>query len=164
MTASHLILNIVLIGCGATVIMDIWLMFLKRIGVPTLNFAFLGRWVGHLIRGQARHAAIGKASPIAHEVPLGWITHYAIGIVFAGLLIVLAGVSWMVAPSVGVAVLTGVGTVVFPLLVMQPAIGQGVAAAKTAAPLKNCLRSLANHTVFGLGLFLAAWVIEWVAR
>jgi len=43
--------------------------------------------------------------------------------------------------------------------VMQPAMGLGVAASRTPSPLKNCLRSVVNHAVFGLGLFLAASVI-----
>ena len=40
-----------LLGIGATAVMDAWLLLLKRLGVPTLNFAFIGRWVGHLLRG-----------------------------------------------------------------------------------------------------------------
>ena len=50
-----------LIGVGATAVMDAWLVLLQRLGVPTLNFAFIGRWVGHLLRGQFAHAAIAKA-------------------------------------------------------------------------------------------------------
>ncbi|MCG2577941.1 DUF2938 domain-containing protein [Dechloromonas sp. XY25] len=164
MTATQELLRIVLIGCGATLIMDLWLMFLKRIGVQTLNFAFIGRWVGHLFRGRIAHASIGKASPIAHEALLGWLTHYAVGIAFAFLLTGVAGVAWMQAPSPGIALLTGIGTVGFPLLVMQPAMGLGVAAAKTPTPFRNCIRSLLNHSVFGYGLFISACVIEWTAR
>jgi hypothetical protein len=164
MTSTQEILKIVLIGCGATLIMDIWLMFLKMVGVQTLNFAFIGRWVGHLFHGRVAHAAIGKALPIAHETLLGWLTHYAVGIAFAVLLVGLAGVGWMSNPSAGIALLTGMGTVAFPLLVMQPAMGMGFAAARTAAPFKSCLRSLINHSVFGLGLFLSACVVAWVSR
>ena len=81
------------------------------------------------------------------------------GIAFAGLLVAAAGAGWMAAPSLLPALALGVGTVVFPLLVMQPAMGLGVAASRTPSPLKNCLRSVVNHAVFGLGLFLAASVI-----
>ena len=42
---------------------------------------------------------------------------------------------------------------------MQPAMGAGVAASRTAAPLRNVLRSLVNHTVFGAGLYLAARLV-----
>lgn len=164
MTSEHEIFTVVLIGCGATLVMDIWLVFLKRLGVQTLNFAFIGRWVGHLCCGRVAHAAIGKAAPVRHELLLGWLTHYAVGIAFAGLLVGVAGMGWIVAPSLLLAVAVGTGTVAFPLFVMQPAMGLGVAASRTPAPLKNCLRSVVNHAVFGLGLFLSASVIAWVFR
>ncbi len=159
MTLLHETLTVVLIGVGATLFMDIWLMFLKRLGVQTLNFAFIGRWVGHLCRGRVAHAAIGKADPVRHELLLGWLTHYAVGLVFAAVLVGVAGMGWVAAPAMLPAVALGVGTVVFPLFVMQPAMGLGVAASRTPAPLKNCLRSVLNHAVFGLGLFLSATVI-----
>lgn len=164
MTSIEEFVRVVLIGCGATLVMDIWLMFLKRIGIQTLNFAFIGRWIGHLFHGRIAHASIGKASPIANEISLGWITHYAVGVAFAFLLISIVGVAWASGPSLGIALLVGVCTVVFPLLVMQPAMGLGVAASKTPTPIKNCIRSLINHSVFGLGLFLSAFVLDWVSR
>lgn len=39
---------------------------------------------------------------------------------------------------------------------MQPGMGFGVAASKTPKPNVARLRSLAAHTVFGFGLYLAA--------
>ena len=59
-----------LMGIGATAVMDAWLLLLKRLGVPTLNFAFIDRWVDHLLRGQVAHAAIAKAAPVRGE--LAW--------------------------------------------------------------------------------------------
>lgn len=53
---------------------------------------------------------------------------------------------------------------VAPLLVLQPALGAGIFSMKTAAPLFNSLKSLATHTVFGLGLYLAAVVVAWILR
>lgn len=164
MTSIADIPRIVLIGCGATLVMDIWLLLLKQRGVQTLNFAFIGRWVGHLFRGRIAHASIARAAPVAHETRLGWLTHYAVGIAFAGLPVGVAGRAWLSAPTPGIALLTGIATVVFPLLVMQPAMGLGFAAAKTPTPLRNCLRSLVNHSVFGLGLFLSACVVAWISR
>ena len=156
MTTLNQILQVVLIGCGATLIMDIWLLALKRLGVQTLNFAFIGRWVGHLFYGRIAHSAIGKSWPIRHETALGWLTHYAVGVGFAALLLAVAGGAWAAQPALLPALLLGMGTVAFPLLVMQPAMGLGFAASKTPAPLKSCGRSLLNHSVFGLGLYLSA--------
>ena len=154
-------LMIILIGCGATLVMDAWLLLLKRFGVQTLNFAFIGRWFGHLIRGRYMHPSISKASPIPNELLLGWLVHYAVGIAFAGVLVGLVGVAWVRNPTLAPAVLVGVGTVVAPFFIMQPAIGSGIAGAKTPAPMKGRLRNVTNHTVFGLGLYLSAWLIAW---
>lgn len=164
MTVVESITQIVLVGVGATAVMDVWLALLKRMGVQTLNFAFIGRWVGHLFHGTFAHQSIGKAQPIPGELALGWLTHYAVGIAFAGLLVGLRGVAWMQGPSVLPALAVGLCTVAFPLFVMQPAMGMGFAASRTPAPLKSCMRSMTNHTVFGLGLYLSAVVIEWISR
>ena len=150
------IVLIALIGCGATALLDAWLMLLRRLGVPTLDLAMLGRWAGHLRRGRLRHATIGKAPPVRHETALGWLLHYAIGIVFAAMLVALAGIDWLRSPRLAPAVAFGLATVAAPLFVMQPAMGAGFAASKTPAPLRNCLRSVANHIVFGCALYLCA--------
>ncbi|MRV73834.1 DUF2938 family protein [Duganella sp. FT92W] len=150
------IVKIALIGIGATAVLDGWLMLLKRLGVPTLNFAFIGRWAGHLVRGTFAHAAIAKSPPVRGELAMGWLMHYAIGIGFAALLVAVQGMQWAMQPTLLPALAAGLATVVAPLFVMQPAMGAGIASSKTATPLKNCLRSVANHTVFGLGLYAAA--------
>ena len=155
---------VVLIGVGATAVMDCWLMLLKRLKVPTLNFALVGRWIGHAMSGQWKHEAIARAAPIKGERALGWLIHYGVGIAFAGVLVSTFGMEWARNPSLVPALLVGAGTVVAPLFVMQPAMGSGIASSKTAAPLKNSFRSLVNHTVFGAGLYLAAASIEWLAR
>jgi len=157
-------LMIILIGCGATLVMDAWLLLLKQFGIQTLNFAFIGRWFGHLLRGRLMHASIGKSAPIPYELLLGWLVHYVVGITFAGLLIGLVGMPWVRNPTWVPAVLVGVGTVIAPFLIMQPAMGSGIAGAKTPAPMKARLRSVTNHAVFGLGLYLSAWLIAWVLR
>ena len=72
----------------------------------------------------------------------------------------VAGMAWMRAPSLLPALVLGVGTVAAPLFVMQPAMGAGIASLRTSAPLKNCLRSVANHTAFGAGLYLAAAALQ----
>lgn len=164
MTLLQEIFRTALIGIGATAVMDLWLMLIKRLGVPTLNFAFIGRWVGHLLRGRWAHSAISRAEPIPGELAWGWLTHYAVGIAFATLLVLVQGATWTLRPTPGPAVAVGIFTVLVPLFVMQPAMGAGFASSNTPTPLKNCLRSVANHTVFGLGLYLSAALIATLAR
>jgi hypothetical protein len=136
--------------------MDAWLLLLQRYGVPTQSFALIGRWIGHLRRGQWRHDSIAKAVPICGELWIGWCAHYAVGIAFAALLVAWCGLDWVRAPSLLPALLTGVGTVAAPLLVLQPAFGAGIASTRTKTPLLNGAKSLATHSVFGAGLYLAA--------
>ena len=56
--------RVALIGIGATAAMDLWLLALKRLGVPTLDMALIGRWIGHVFKGRVAHDAIAKASPV----------------------------------------------------------------------------------------------------
>ncbi len=156
MPLSDLPLPAVLLGIGATAVMDLWLLALARLGVPSSSFALIGRWVGHMGRGRFVHPGIATAAPLRAELALGWATHYAIGIAYAALMLGLAGSDWLQQPTPAPALAFGLATLAAPWLVMQPAMGAGIAAAKTPAPWANRLRSAANHAVFGLGLYLAA--------
>jgi hypothetical protein len=154
---------ILLVGVGATALLDAWLFVLGRLGVPTLGMALIGRWLGHLGRGTFAHAAIARAAPIPGERALGWIAHYAIGFGFAAVLLLWKGTAWMQHPTPGPALVVGVGTVLVPLFVMQPAMGAGFASSRTKTPARNVLRSVVNHAVFGLGLYLTALLVaQWM--
>ena len=145
------------IGIAATAVMDLWLLLLQSLHVPTLNFALLGRWVGHMPRGRWAHDGMAKAAPVRGELALGWTVHYATGIAFALLLAYAAGPQWLQAPTVAPALALGMGTVAVPLFLLQPAMGAGIASMRTKTPALNCVKSLANHTVFGLGLSVSAF-------
>lgn len=145
-----------LIGAGATMVIDAWAALLGLAGVPSLSMSRLGRWVGHLARGRWRHESIAAAPPIAGEAWIGWLAHYAIGIGFAGMLLALCGLDWARSPSWPPAVGLGIGTVVAPLFILQPGMGAGIASSRTPTPVFNAVKSLVTHTVFGLGLYLAA--------
>jgi len=157
-TTIELVLRSIFIGAGATLVIDAWAALLRRFGVPSLNFAYLGRWIGHLRRGRLIHESIAKAAPVRRELLIGWLAHYAIGISFAALLLAVFGLDWARAPTLGPAFLIGVGTLPAPLFILQPALGAGIASSKTPTPAFNILKSLATHAVFGVGLFLAAIV------
>lgn len=154
---SELILRIVAVGVGATLAMDLWGLVLRRVyGVAGLDYRMVGRWLGHMPRGQVCHAGIGKAAPVAGEAVIGWAAHYAIGILFAAGLVAMFGAGWLQAPTILPALLTGLVTVAMPFLVMQPAFGMGIASSRMPDPTAARLRSLITHLVFGTGLFIAA--------
>ncbi|KVG81417.1 hypothetical protein WJ36_14320 [Burkholderia ubonensis] len=154
------LLRLLLIGAGGTLVMDLWALFRQRaFGTPSLDYALVGRWLGHMASGRFRHASIVAAPPVRHERPLGWLAHYAIGIAFAGLPVALAGTQWISAPTLLPALAAGIGSVAAPFFVMQPAFGFGIAAARTPQPSVARRRSLVTHLSYGLGLYVAAQVL-----
>jgi Protein of unknown function (DUF2938) len=153
---SEIVLRVVLIGIGATLVMDAWGLTLRHVfGVAGLSYGMVGRWIGHMPHGRFGHDAIAKSAPVPAESAIGWIAHYAIGIAFAAGLVAVRGVDWLRAPDIGSALLTGLVTLVAPFLVMQPAFGLGIAASRTSDPTQARLRSLMTHLVFGIGLYAA---------
>ncbi|MFO1312282.1 MAG: DUF2938 domain-containing protein [Burkholderiales bacterium] len=164
MTTAFDIAHVALIGAGATALMDLGLAAQKRMGVKTLDFALVGRWIGNMARGEFVHEAITGARAVPGERALGWIAHYAVGIAFAGLLVALTGPEWLRNPGPVPALALGISTVAAPLFVVQPAMGAGFAARRTPSPVKSCMRSLFNHIVFGAGLYAAAAVIDAILR
>jgi hypothetical protein len=146
------------IGIGASVLMDLWNLFLRRaFGMPSLNYCLLGRWLLHMPRGTFRHASIGAAAHRPHECPVGWVAHYSIGVSLALVFVfVVVSPAWWEHPTLLPALLYGIITVGFPWFVMQPALGLGTAGMRTPSPAQARLKSLATHAVFGVGLYLCA--------
>lgn len=149
------LINTVILGAGATALMDLWgLARRPLLGFASPDYSHVGRWIGHMPEGRFRHSAIGKAAPVSGESTIGWAVHYLIGITYAALLMAVAGTSWLGHPRLVPALLVGISTVVAPFLIMQPAVGAGIAASRAARPGLARLHSLIMHTVFGLGLYL----------
>lgn len=152
--------KIALMGVGATALIDAWAFMLRRVfQTPSLDFRLVGRWIGHMRHGRFAHERIAAAPPVLGERALGWATHYATGVLFAAGLAALAGPSWFARPTVTPALLFGLATAAAPFLIMQPALGLGLAASKSPAPWKARLRSLTTHLIFGFGLYLCAVLI-----
>jgi hypothetical protein len=144
------------IGLGATLVMDVWNVFLKRaFGIPSLNYSMLGRWVLHM-PGEFRHASIAKAGKKPGECAAGWLTHYSIGSSLAVAFVLITRGEWLSHPTLVPALLYGLATVVFPLFIMQPAFGLGIASSNAPNPAQARLKSVLTHTVYGLGLYLCA--------
>jgi hypothetical protein len=83
-----------------------------------------------------------------------------LGITFALIFVALAGHTWLQQPTLLPALVFGVVTVLAPFAIMQPSFGLGFAASKLPNPTPARVRSLLNHTAFGLGLYLFALVVN----
>jgi hypothetical protein len=155
------LIGTVFVGLGATFVLDLWTVFLNRaFAIPLPNYCFIGRWLRHMENGAFTHPSIAAATQQPAECPIGWIAHYTIGALFALALVALATPQWLQSPTLTPALIFGIVTVGFPFFIMHPAFGLGLAASKAPNPMQARLRSLMNHVVFGVGLYLSALALS----
>jgi hypothetical protein len=153
---------IFLIGAGATLVMDLWAIARRRLlGTAPPDYGLVGRWLAHMPAGRFRHDRISASPPARGERLIGWTAHYVIGMAFAAVLLGVWGLAWVHRPTLGAALAVGVGTVAAPFLVMQPAMGAGIAASRAPRPAAARLQSLVTHAIFGLGLYIAGWAAHY---
>ena len=149
------------IGIGATALLDLWALFLNRaFGIPLANWAVIGRWFAYLPRGRFMHDTITDTPPVANELAIGWIMHYLVGALFAGIVLLFWGLDWARNPTLLPALIVGVVTVGCGWFILQPGMGFGLAASKRPNANQIRLVGLINHVVFGLGLWLAALLLR----
>jgi hypothetical protein len=147
------------LGSGATALVDLWSYVRARVlRVPAFDYAWLGRWLAWLPRGRFRHDPIQATPAVRGERLLGWGAHYLIGIAFAAVLIAVWGSGWVRHPTPGPALAVGLGSVLAPFLVLQPALGAGLAARRAPQPAMARLHAVLTHGIFGLGLYAVAWI------
>lgn len=160
---SNIIVNAVIIGIGATLVMDFLALLQQRFfAIVPLNYALVGRWLICIPKGTFCHKNILLTQPVNMESVVGWFAHYGIGVIFAAITIVFTGNNWLIEPTITPSIVFGILTVIFPYFLMQPCLGFGIAAAKTPKPNVARIRSLMAHTVFGLGLYLSALINSFI--
>ncbi|GAA3634458.1 DUF2938 domain-containing protein [Flavivirga jejuensis] len=160
----NILLKVFLTGIGATLAMDLWGYILSFFHIKSLNYAFVGRWIGHMFNGQFYHDKIMNATPIKNELLLGWISHYAIGITFAFLMFAIYGKGWFDKPTLFPALVIGLATIVAPFFIMQPAFGFGVACSNLPDPNTVRLKSFMAHFIYGIGLYLCTVLIKYTFK
>jgi hypothetical protein len=159
------LISAILMGLGATLTFDLWGLFLKHaFKIPPSNICLIGRWLRYMPEGTFKHSNIASTPQKSAECTVGWIAHYMIGITFASAFVALVGNNWLQHPTPIPAIIFGVVTVLAPFFILQPSMGLGFAASKTSNPTQARLRSLMNHTAFGVGLYLFAWLVNGLLR
>ena len=155
------IIRSIIIGTGATLCMDLWAIALHlTLGQPAPSWGMGGRWFAHVARGHVWHDDIGHAAAIPNEAAIGWAGHYAVGILYAAVLLAIWGMGWAHDPTLAPALIVGVVTISAGWFLMSPGMGGGIAAAKADNPWKARGMGLLAHVVFGLGLYLTALIIR----
>jgi hypothetical protein len=157
------LISAILMGSGATLTFDLWALFLKyAFKLAPSDLCLVGRWLRYMPEGIFTHSNIASAPKKGAECIVGWIAHYLTGILFALAFVAFAGSDWLQHPTPILAIVFGVVTVMAPFFIVQPSFGLGFAASKLPNPTQARLRSLMNHTAFGIGLYLFGWLVNWL--
>ncbi len=150
----------IVMGLVATIVMDIWALVLRQFaGMPLPNWAMVGRWAGHLPSGKVFHDDIGTAAPVQNELALGWAVHYGVGIIYGIFFALIAGAAWLAEPTFLPVWIYALLTIAAGWFLLQPGMGLGVALSKTPNPSKGRLFGLIAHTWFGIGLWIGALIV-----
>jgi len=158
---TEIILKAVAIGIGGTVILDLWALLLQRLfNIPATNWAMVGRWIGNMPQGQFVQKSMAIAPPVSGERAIGWIAHYIIGAGYGLLLAALWGTEWLKQPTILPPIILAIGLLVAPFFIMMPGMGMGMAGSKTPKPNTTRLKSVVGHSIFGLGMYVTALLIQ----
>ena len=148
-----------LIGIIATIGVDIWATIAKHVlRLPTADWALVGRWFGHMVRGKFVHRPIGESVAIPNELAIGWIAHYVTGLVYGVAYLSIVRGLLTSNPSLMSALVFGLVTLGAPWLIMQPGMGAGVFASRTPRPWLIRVINLSMHAVFGVCLYIG-WLL-----
>lgn len=162
--AIDIIVAAVLVGIGGTAILDLISFLMERFfGVPATDWRMVGRWLGHMPKGQFVQRDLKRAMPVPGEHALGWVFHYLIGAGYGLLLVAIWGTGWLESSRIVPPMILVLGLLVLPYFVMMPGMGIGIAASRTPKPNVARLKSVLGHSIFGCGMFLTAWLLEAIA-
>ncbi len=157
---SSLFIDSVILGLGASLIMDGWAVARWRLtGAPMLDYGWLARWLAGVPAGRLSLSP-GQGAPLtALECWIGWTLHYGIGVFYAALFLAIMGERWPLSPDPGPALVYGAMTSLAPFVILQPALGRGALASRTPAPWMARVQTVLTHLVFGAGLYLTALIL-----
>jgi len=159
-SAAELVVKAALVGIGGTIVLDLGALFMARVmGRPATDWAMVGRWFGNMPRGRFVQETMTTAEPVKGELAIGWIAHYAIGIGYGLLLPAFWGQDWMDRPTLLPAMILAWVLLAAPWFMMMPGMGMGIAGSRTPRPNITRLRSVMNHSIFGLGLYATAMAL-----
>lgn len=154
-----IIVEMILMGVIATLFMDLLAGFLVKIKFihSFIDSESIGRWFLYMFRGKFIHNNIHKTPSLKYEKTWCTISHYLIGVVLAGIYLLLELKVPFIRNIVWSSLIFGIATIFFPWFWLLPSIGLGIMASKSSSRWCIIKTNLVNHTSFGVGLFL--WII-----
>lgn len=142
--------------CGfiATATMDV-LNYLGALSglIGQMDHSITGRLADGWISGRFVYDNFAQVPEVQHAFTKGIFAHYFIGIVCAGGFLYLS-YRWRLRRGLGLAIIFGLATSVFSLLLLFPSVGLGAFAMNAPHGSMLVRSSLFNHLFYGIGLFI----------
>ena len=154
-----LLIEAILSGIFATLFMDSLAKILSRRSLiyPFIIPEAMGRWFVYMCKGKFKHGDINRTPAIINERRWYYISHYLIGIILAGIYLLLTIKHLVIRDHIWMAPLYGIFTVSLAWFWLLPSIGLGLMANKSAKRNLILRTNFINHTNFGIGL--TVWFI-----
>jgi hypothetical protein len=151
--------EMIFMGIWATLFMDISAIIFGKLKIihPTIGPEIVGRWALYMVRGKFVHKDINKTPALSNEKSAALIAHYLIGIILAGIYLVIEPKIPITLNQPWMPLIFGIATTVLPWFWLYPSIGLGIMASKTSKRSPFIVTSLVNHTNFGLGFLI--WIV-----
>ena len=155
-----IVIEMILMGIWATFFMDFLASFLvkRKLIYSFIEPEAIGRWFLYMFKGKFTHKDIRKTPTVKNENLWGFLSHYFIGIVLAGIYLFLELKVQTIRDQTWMSLIFGIATVFLPWFWLLPSIGLGFMASKSSNRSLIIRTNLVNHTNFGLGLFI--WVVS----
>lgn len=155
---SQIIGFALVVGIGSTIVLDLWVTLIQKLlGIPPTNWGMVGRWLRGLMQLRFFLNTANTSSPTTQEKILGWLFHYAVGIAYAVLILMLYGNSYITSPTLLPALMVGaVISTLAGLMILMPAMGGGLFARKTPTPFSVILYVVVAHIIFALAQYAFA--------
>lgn len=155
------LLRAALIGIGATILFDVWLLLLNRVlGTPLPNWGVVGRWLYGAVEGRVFNEGVANEPQRPYERLIGTLFHYAVGAAYGFIVVAICGTGWLAAPTFLPPLIISLAGIGANWLFMAPATGAGWFVSKTPKPNETRLHNIAAHTVFAIGLYGTALIIH----
>jgi len=151
--------EMILMGVVATLFMDLLSILLGKSKIihQLIEPQAVGRWTLYMFKGKFIHQDINKTPALNNEKSVALVSHYVIGIVLAGIYLLLELNEPAIRHQLWMPLVFGLATVLLPWLWLYPSIGLGFLASKTPRKSPYIVTSLVNHTNFGLGFLI--WIV-----
>ena len=160
MSGEDFVLQAVVAGLVATVVLDLWQRLLHAAtGIPPANWGLIGRWFAYIPRGRLVHSPIGETPAVAGEAAIGWTMHYLVGLAYGFAYVGLMVFGLGREPTLLNGLVFGAVSVVIPWFIMQPGLGAGVMARLAPNPWVPRLNAFASHVIYGAALYGGAALV-----